>query len=88
MIKIKGEIYMKFYPSTPLRLIDVRTGTSQKGNPYTFVKLADEQTFENVDFMLQKDQDPATLQLHTRYNVEVERNDNFYTVALTPEKAK
>lgn len=79
---------MKFYPSTPLRLIEVRKGTNAKGNPYAFVKLADESTFENSSFMLHRDQSADLLQLHTRYNVELDQNDTFYSVILTPEVKK
>ena len=78
---------MKFYPTRPLRLIEVRKGTSKAGNPFAIVKLADEETYENISFMLQKDQEPDFLQLHTRYNVEVDKTDDYVSVALTPEKA-
>lgn len=78
---------MKFYPQTALRLIDVRKGVSKSGNDYCFVKLADEKTFENSDFMLHRDQSPDLLQLHTRYSVELDQNGNFFSVILTPEKA-
>ena len=69
----------------------MRKGTSAKGNAYAFVKLADESTFENSTFMLQRDQVPDSLQLHTRYVVELDQQDsngsNFFSVTLTPEKA-
>ena len=79
---------MKFYPQSPLRLIELRKGKSAKGNDYAFVKMADEATFENATFMLHKDQSTDFLQLHTRYNVELDKNDDFYSVFLTPEKVK
>ena len=79
---------MKFNAPTPLRLIKVRKGTSQKGNPYAFVTLADESTFENADFMLHRDANPDFLELHTRYKVELNQDGNFFSVELTPEKSK
>ena len=83
---------MKFYPPTPLRLINVRKGTSAKGNPYAFVTLADEATFENSTFMLHNEQSPDMLLPHKRYavelNQETSQGNNFFSVSLTPEHDK
>jgi hypothetical protein len=82
---------MKF-PKKTLRLISVRSGTSQKGNPYTFVKLADEATFENNDFMLGKETDVRSLVVQNRYEAELDVEDKFTSINLflskdQPQKA-
>ena len=80
---------MKFYPQTPLRLIELRQGVGKdSGKPYAIVKMADENTYENVTFMLHRDQATDFLQLHSRYNVELDKNENYYSVFLTPDKVK
>jgi hypothetical protein len=75
------------FPKKTLRLISVRTGISQKGNDYAFVKLADETTYENNEFMLGRDTNVKSLELQKRYDAEINIEDRFTSVNLTPAKA-
>ena len=71
-----------------LRLISVRSGTSKAGNPYAMVKLADEETFDSETFKLSREQSADFLQLQARYKVTIEKEGDFVSVSLEPEKQK
>lgn len=75
---------MKFFPEKPLRLVTVRTH-EKEGKKHTFVKLADEMSFESNEFMLTRDQAPDLLMAGTRYKVALDVEGRFSSVTLTPE---
>ena len=85
--KFKGDGTMRF-PKKTLRLLSVRTHTKGEKN-YTFVKLADEATFENNDFMLNREEtSPDSLVAQNRYDVELQVDGRYSTVTLTPVSSK
>lgn len=70
---------------TVLRLVSSRT-TEKEGKRYTFVKLADEQTFDSNEFMLHREQMPEKLVPQARYHVTLDIEGRFTSVQLDPEK--
>jgi len=76
---------MKF-PPKELRLLSFRKGTSEKGHPYCMVKLADEKTFENATFSLNRDQSPDFLKEQAQYSVILEVDGKYSSVELVPLK--
>jgi len=74
------------FPETVLRLINLRTA-EKNGKNYTFVKLADEKTFDSNEFMLSRDQSPEGLIPQARYRTVLNVEGRFSSVTLQPEKA-
>ena len=73
---------------TPLRLVSFRT-MEKEGKKYTFVKLADQETYDSNEFMLHRDQMLDKLILKERYFVTLDIEGRFTSVQLDPEnKAK
>jgi len=52
------------------------------------VKLADEETFDSETFKLSREQSADFLQLQARYKVTIEKEGDFVSVSLEPEKQK
>ena len=77
---------MKF-PETVLRLVNVRTMETQNGKSLSFVKLADEKTFDSNEFMLNREQSSAELIPQSRYKVILDIEGRYSSVTLQPEKA-
>ncbi|MCL2215938.1 MAG: hypothetical protein FWB91_02835 [Defluviitaleaceae bacterium] len=73
------------FPETTLRLVNFRT-TEKEGKKYTFVKLADEKTFDSNEFMLNREQSPENLVVQTRYKVILNIEGRYASVILQPEK--
>jgi hypothetical protein len=65
---------------TVLRLISVKK-MEKEGKRFTFVKLADEKTFDSNEFMLHKEQMVDKLVTQARYNVTLDV-DGKYTSAI------
>jgi hypothetical protein len=72
---------------TVLRLISAKT-MEKDGKRFTFVKLADEKTFDSNEFMLHKEQMPEKLVPTMRYNVTLDIDGRFTSVMLDPESTK
>jgi hypothetical protein len=77
------------FPAKELRLIGHQQGTAKAtGNPYAFVKLADEKTYENITLSLHRDQLGEVLALQTNYSVVIEatesRGNTYNSAMLTP----
>jgi hypothetical protein len=71
---------------TPLRLVSART--FEKGDKrYTFVKLADEATFDSNEFMLHSEHDNSPPETQKRYSVTLDVEGKFTSVKLEPAKA-
>jgi hypothetical protein len=83
----KGVSNMLLPVKTVLRLISVRTA-EKEGKKYTFVKLADEATFDSNDFMLHREQIPEKLEVQKRYNVTLDIEGKFTSVQLDLERQK
>ena len=75
---------MKFEKKNPVKLVNVRTGTSKKGNPYTMLIVADVDTYENVDFFPSEGLDVSKLEIGQNYNAVVDVTSRFTSVALYP----
>jgi hypothetical protein len=60
----------------------------KEGKKYTFVKLADEATFDSNEFMLHREQMVDKLVPQARYSVTLDVEGKFTSVQLEPEKAK
>jgi len=89
--KNRGEILMKLAGKI-MRLISIRKGKSEKGYDYAFLKLADKETYENLDCSLNSDQIFENFKEHSDYAVEFDiqngRDGNVRVSAtLTPEKS-
>lgn len=78
----KGEKQMKFLKKG-MRLITVKTVTKE-GKTFSFVKLADKESFDNGDFMLSRKVDPTKLSENNDYNVILEIDGKYSTVELQP----
>lgn len=77
---------------TPLRLVSIRTiekrNAKDELKSYSFLKLANEATFESEDFMLSSEQSPEGLIHHNRYKVTLNVEGKFTSVMLEPESKK
>ena len=79
---------MKF-PRKVLRLIKAESGTSAKGFNWCRVTMADEATYENMDFSIDLDFNPvASLVPQTRYDVELDYTGQWSKAYLYPEPKK
>ena len=83
--KYKGGVTMLLPVKTQLRLVTHRTMVKE-GKKYTFVKLADEATFDSNEFMLHRDHEPDKLVPQSRYNVTLDIEGRFTSVKLEPTK--
>jgi hypothetical protein len=57
----------------------------KEGKRYTFVKLADEDTFDSNEFMLHREHDNHAPESQKRYTVTLDVEGKFTSVKLEPE---
>jgi len=69
---------------TPLRLVTSRT-IEKEGKSYTFVKLAEEATYDSNEFMLHRNHNNQPPDIQKRYNVVLDIEGKFTSVILEPE---
>lgn len=73
---------MVFKSDSVFRLVNVRNVVSKKGNNLSFVTIANTQTFENADFILDFGLDPSVLVVGSDYYVTINTDGRFTTVSL------
>lgn len=82
---------MRLAPERDLVLVSTRSGENDNG-PWAMVRLADPETYENITFSLDREQDVNTLVDRNRYRVVIEaspgKNGNYYAATLTPTETK
>ncbi len=75
---------MLFNCPVPVRLVNVRSFVSKKGNNVTFLTVADTNTFENVDFLPAEDVNLSSLEIGRNYTLNLNTNGRFTSASLVP----
>lgn len=74
---------MKFYRNN-VRLVSVRSFTSQKGNQLTFLKVADKDTYDSAEFLADKDFDAMSVREGSDYDLVVDYDGRYMNASLLP----
>jgi hypothetical protein len=75
---------MTFYPERPLVLVNYRVA-EKEGKRFTFITMADPESYENETFMLDKSQSVDGLRVKNRYLLRLEVEGKYSTATLQPE---
>jgi hypothetical protein len=75
---------MQFTTNAIMRLVKKTNITTKSGKPMTFVTLGDTGTFENQQFALNREANPASYTPGQDYRVALNYNDKYVDVELVP----
>lgn len=77
---------MKFNSLRNVKLVNIRSFTSKAGKPFTFLQIADPQTYESNEFMPVNELDLASLVIGNDYLAQITVEGRYTNLNLLPAK--